>query len=116
MMTLNEYQDAARKTALDWSIDHMTMGLVEEAGEVAGVMKRVHRGDFGYRFVMGHNSYVPSVMAQDAIIKELGDVLWYAAMLADACGVRLEDVAKGNIKKLKDRAERKVLTGTGDNR
>lgn len=111
---LNDYQDAARKTAKSTTIEHFTFGLIEEAGEVAGVMKRVHRGDDGYysKPYIG----VPSIEAKSKLIAEVGDVLWYLAMIADLLEVRLEDVATMNIAKLSDRAKRNVIQGEGDNR
>lgn len=52
----------------------------------------------------------------EGIVKEMGDVLWYLASLADDLGVTLDNVAKTNIKKLADRAARGVIKGEGDNR
>jgi NTP pyrophosphatase (non-canonical NTP hydrolase) len=52
----------------------------------------------------------------DGLKKELGDVLWYLAALASDLGVTLEEVAAGNVAKLRSRAERGVLGGSGDNR
>jgi NTP pyrophosphatase (non-canonical NTP hydrolase) len=52
----------------------------------------------------------------EAILAEVGDVLWYCARIADELGVSLEEVAKNNIAKLKDRNSRNVISGNGDNR
>ena len=51
-----------------------------------------------------------------AIVKELGDLLWYAARLADELGVPLSEVMQANLDKLQDRMNRGVLSGSGDNR
>jgi NTP pyrophosphatase (non-canonical NTP hydrolase) len=115
-MFMNHYQNAARKTAMGRSLDHFVHGLTEEAGEVAGVMKRYHRGDEKYR---DHNPYRMdriTPFAKEKLLDEIGDVLWYIAMIADELETTLEDVAQRNINKLADRAVRNVITGSGDNR
>lgn len=115
---MNDYQTAARRTAMGNSLDHFVMGLAEEAGEVAGVMKRFHRGDEKYsQIIVG--SYTAtglSPSAKEKLIDEIGDTLWYIAMIADELEVPLEEVAQRNINKLADRAARKVIKGSGDNR
>ena len=55
-------------------------------------------------------------MDTEGLKKELGDVLWYLAALASDLGVTLEEVAAGNVAKLRSRAERGVIGGSGDNR
>lgn len=118
-MFMNDYQTAARRTAMGNSLDHFVMGLAEEAGEVAGVMKRFHRGDEKYRHeAKGYVTKVVSLTdaAKEKLIDEAGDVLWYIAMIADELEVPLEEVAQRNINKLADRAARKVIQGSGDNR
>lgn len=69
------------------------MGLAEEAGEVAGLMKRVMRG-------------MPKDIERatpEAFMEELGDILWYLAACCESQGISLEDVWLYNIKKLKER-------------
>jgi NTP pyrophosphatase (non-canonical NTP hydrolase) len=58
------------------------------------------------------------VSEQDKIelAKEVGDVLWYLAVLAHHLGASLDDVAEQNIEKLQSRKERGKLRGSGDNR
>jgi hypothetical protein len=46
----------------------------------------------------------------------MGDCLWYHARLADALGIKFNDVAKENITKLLDRKKRNKIHGDGDNR
>jgi NTP pyrophosphatase (non-canonical NTP hydrolase) len=48
-------------------------GLIEEVGEVAGVFKRVARGDNG------------GGLDCDKLAKELGDLLWYVTRCAIVC-------------------------------
>ncbi len=108
-MEFDDYQKAARKTALyakAYRVTYPALGLASEAGEVAGKVKKVLRdrdGDFGGE--------------QIASIKdELGDVLWYVATLAADLDLSLDDIAAGNIEKLRSRLERDVIRGDGDRR
>ena len=48
--------------------------------------------------------------------KELGDCLWYLAVIAARFGYTLEEIAEMNVEKLRDRQRRGVLKGSGDNR
>jgi NTP pyrophosphatase (non-canonical NTP hydrolase) len=76
--------------------------LLSEAGEVAGKIKKVIRD--------GHE------LDEEAVMYELGDVLWYVAVLAHDLGYDLSTVAELNILKLKSRQTRGTLSGSGDNR
>jgi NTP pyrophosphatase (non-canonical NTP hydrolase) len=94
MNDLDRYQEQARATAamdLPASVHRATMGLgiAGEAGEVADLVKKE----------IGHG-HPPDPIR---ILKELGDVLWYVAMVADAYGWTLSDVAGHNIAKLRER-------------
>jgi len=92
-MDFNEYQINALRTAngLQGSerLAYLALGLCGEAGEVAEHIKK-HVGH-------GHTLDIA------ALNKELGDVLWYLAVLADYFGLALGDVAEANIAKLKAR-------------
>lgn len=50
------------------------------------------------------------------VLKELGDVLWQVASVADDYGFSLSDVADANLDKLSDRSRRGVIDGSGDTR
>ena len=117
-MTFEEYQQAACKTAMNPTLDHLTFGLLEEAGEIAGVLKRFHRGDEDYIETYNADNpeliTVPSFLAYDKLESEIGDCLWYLAALCEFLDLDIEDVAKANIEKLKDRQERGVIRGSGD--
>lgn len=52
----------------------------------------------------------------DGLLKEVGDCLWYCAAIAHDLGSTLAEVARRNIVKLRDRAARGKLQGSGDNR
>lgn len=109
-MNFREYQEEAKKTALYPNVGdnyiYPVLGLVGEAGEVAEKIKKIIRDDEG----------VVSEEKKEEIKKELGDVLWYLSQLSSEFGLKLEDVASGNLKKLSSRLERNKVKGSGDNR
>ena len=104
------YQQAAARTGAVIPTDHPivypTLGLLNEAGEVAGKVKKIFRDRHG----------VITDADRDALTLELGDVLWYLSELCTRLGIRLGDVADRNISKLADRSARGVLGGDGDDR
>ena len=113
-MRLNDYQDQTLATAIypgatfgtNTAINYTILGLVGEAGEVAGKWKKVIRDDNG----------VLSLETSNALTDELADVLWYVARAADELGYSLTELAQKNLDKLNSRAERGALGGSGDNR
>ncbi|MBI2035092.1 MAG: nucleoside triphosphate pyrophosphohydrolase family protein [Candidatus Liptonbacteria bacterium] len=109
-MTFDEYQKLTKETAIYPAIGHgmvyPTMGLVNEAGEVAGKVKKIFRD---------HGGILSDTHKED-ISKELGDVLWYVSQVAAEINVSLSEIASENIKKLQSRKKRGALKGDGDNR
>jgi len=109
-MDLNTYQTAALQTAIypnqSFNFTYPVLGLVGEAGEVADKLKKVIRDNGG----------ILTDPVRDAVAKEIGDVLWYVAVLASEMDYNLNDIAQINIDKLNSRKERGVLSGSGDNR
>ena len=108
-MTFQEYQKQALTTASDdkpLEFYHRVLGLVGEAGEIAEKVKKVIRDGDGS----------PELLDKNDITKELGDVLWYVATLADYLQLDLETIAQANIDKLSSRRDRGKLSGSGDNR
>jgi NTP pyrophosphatase (non-canonical NTP hydrolase) len=109
-MNLNDYQTAALKTAAPRDktneFFHLVLGLVGETGEIAEKVKKV---------VRDHDNFMEEIDVED-LKKELGDVMWYVAVLADHFDISLDEVAKINVAKLASRKERGVLSGSGDNR
>lgn len=108
-MTLNEYQELALTTAIypkDKSIIYPALGMCGEAGEVADKVKKVIRDD---------NQEFTEEKKRE-IAKEIGDVLWYCAVLANDLGLPLQEIAVMNIEKLESRKKRGMLGGSGDNR
>jgi len=53
---------------------------------------------------------------KEMIIKEMGDVQWYMARLADQFDIEFESIFTENIKKLQSRKKRNKLHGSGDTR
>ena len=108
-MRFDDYQKAARRTAIyadRHRVVYPALGLASEAGEVAGKIKKVLRdqdGDF---------DRAPLAAIRD----ELGDVLWYVAVLAADLGLSLEEIAADNLAKLEARTERGTIGGAGDQR
>jgi NTP pyrophosphatase (non-canonical NTP hydrolase) len=84
------------------AIVYPTMGMMGEAGEVSEKVKKWLRGD--------------RELDKAELIKEIGDVIWYATSLADDLGYTISDVIAANVSKLSDRKERGVVKGSGDNR
>jgi len=109
-MDFNEYQQKSRGTAKYPAIGHgviyPTLGLVNEAGEVAGKIKKVFRDKNGEI----------SDETREALKAELGDVLWYLAQVSTELNISLDEVAEANISKLLDRQARGKIQGDGDNR
>ena len=104
-LTLDTYQQQAAKTAVyptSKAFPYLIAGLAGEVGEVSSIFAKHWRDD--------------GPLTRDNLEAELGDVLWFVAMLADEIGCDLSDVAQGNLNKLADRANRGKLKGNGDNR
>ena len=109
-MDCDDYQQAALRTARDRDAPdefvHLVLGLVGEAGEVAEKVKKLVRDKDGDL----------AELDRDDMAAELGDVLWYTAVLASFLGLSLNDVAQRNVDKLADRQRRSTLGGSGDHR
>lgn len=95
-MEANKYQRLAARTLIDKPAFTLTdkevmilwngLALVDEAGEVAGLIKKgiLHR----------HG------LDTEKLKKELGDVCWYLAALCTTVGFDFNDVMQTNIDKL----------------
>lgn len=109
-MTLSEdYDDLVRVSKIypkNRVIEYPVLGMCGETGEVAEKVKKVIRDS--------HNKYDASTKA--AILKELGDVLWYLVAAAQDLGYSFDDVIANNMAKVTNRIETKTQHGEGDNR
>jgi NTP pyrophosphatase (non-canonical NTP hydrolase) len=104
-MTLSEYQVLVKQFLLPESNnrEYLVYGLGAEAGEVQDVFAKAIRDNQG-------------VVPQESLRKELGDVLFFVAMVGHKYGMSLDDIAISNINKLRSRKDRGVIHGSGDNR
>lgn len=124
-MDLNDYQKLAENTAVypeaaRVHVDHASssaqVDLLEwfylatklngEAGELAEEVAKCLRDENG----------VFTASRIDRIVSELGDILWYWALLCKQAGFFADVVAQQNIEKLQSRKNRGVLHGRGSNR
>ena len=109
-MDFNTYQENARFTAqypnLGSNYIYPTLGLVGEAGEVAEKVKKVIRDKKG----------LFDDESKKGLKKELGDVLWYVSNLCTEFNFSLDDIALQNLEKLKLRAAKGKISGSGDDR
>lgn len=112
-MKIEEFTTYQRESRKTWNLIHTdhpivypTLGLANEAGEVAGKIKKIFRDKQG------------QISAEDreALKQELGDVLWYLTQICTELNLTLEEVAEANITKLFSRLERGKIRGDGDNR
>jgi NTP pyrophosphatase (non-canonical NTP hydrolase) len=117
----NEYQQGALSTAVypeGTDLVYLPLKLAGEAGEVAEkIGKAVRNGSivFDNGTVRWRDSIAEHEIGQD-LAKEIGDVLWYVAVLSSVLGFPLLRVAQMNLNKLADRSLRSVLIGEGDDR
>lgn len=100
------YQQWTRSTVVypnEEAFGYLFKGLVCEVGVVAGKLKREIR------------DCVPP-NAKEAMVAELGDVLWYLARMLDELGVPLSHCMSVNKAKLTKRLQAGTLHGSGDDR
>jgi NTP pyrophosphatase (non-canonical NTP hydrolase) len=93
-ITATEYQNKAAETAIfpkDKALEYLTLGLTGEAGEIANKVKKLIRDG------ADREDYHAKL---NAIGKELGDVLWYCAMLAKEVDMNLGRIMEDNLEKL----------------
>jgi NTP pyrophosphatase (non-canonical NTP hydrolase) len=92
-MDLKEYQKLCKKTAKKYprrekEIMTWGLGIAGEAGDVAGCIKKTCS--------QGHNQI-------SGIRENLGDTMWYVAMICNFYGWSLDDILGENVAKLSKR-------------
>lgn len=99
-MNLNAYQQKAQQTdrvpahaATKIGVDLVVplLGLAGETGELLSEYKKHLRDGDSHK------------LFKERVAEELGDLLWYIANVAAKFGIKLEDIAKGNLRKTHDR-------------
>jgi NTP pyrophosphatase (non-canonical NTP hydrolase) len=109
-MDFNTYQAEALKTAIYPNVGdnftYPTLGLAGEAGELSNKVKKIIRDKLD--------------KTDDKVVfdieNEIGDILWYAAVLAMEFGLSLDEIAVNNLFKLHERQNKNTLHGEGDSR
>ncbi len=109
-ITGTQYQEQACSTAIfpkEKATEYLTLGLTGEAGEIANKVKKFIRDG------------APPDEYESKKIEigyEIGDVMWYCAVLAQEMEMDLGHIMENNLQKLADRKARGTLSGSGDNR
>ena len=87
--------------------EYLTLGLTGEAGEIANKVKK---------FIRDGATKDEYLAKRIEIGYEIGDILWYCAVLAKELEMNLGHIMENNLQKLSDRKKRGTLSGSGDNR
>lgn len=106
-MDLKEYKKRVEDTWItkkenkDVDEIRIVLGICGESGEIAEKYKKSLRGDS---------------ISNEAIKKEIGDVLYYIMKLCNVNEWNLEDILQDNINKLAKRQKENKIQGSGDDR
>ena len=109
-ITATLYQDKACETAIfpkHRAMEYLALGLTGEAGEIANKIKKLIRDGATEEEL---------IEKKNQIGYEIGDVLWYCAVLAQEMNMNMGHIMEKNVEKLADRKKRGKLSGSGDNR
>ena len=109
-LTATYYQVRACETASfpkHQAMEYLTLGLAGEAGEIANKVKK---------FIRDGATKDEYLAKRIEIGYEIGDILWYCAVLAKELEMNLGHIMENNLQKLSDRKKRGTLSGSGDNR
>jgi len=111
-MSPSEYQILAARTESTlppylvsdaiWRIQHGAIGIATEAGELLDALKK--------------HLYYQRGLDIVNVREELGDVLWYVALVCNAIGVDMGQVMEANIDKLRQRYPEKFTPQLALNR
>ena len=104
------YQEKACETAIfpkHKAMEYLTLGLTGESGEIANKVKK---------FIRDGAVKDEYLAKRIEIGYEIGDVLWYCAVLAEELEMNLGHIMEKNLEKLADRHKRGKISGSGDHR
>ena len=107
-ITAGAYQIGACDTAIfpkEKALEYLTLGLTGEAGEIANKVKK---------FIRDGASKEEYIAKRVEIGYEIGDVMWYCAVLAEELDMNLGHIMEKNLEKLADRKKRGKISGSGD--
>jgi len=93
-MDLNEYQQVCKTTArkgksVNEDLCNFGLGLTGEAGDIASCIKKL---------IFHKNESI-----KQGIKENIGDMMWYTAMICNSMNWNFEKILEENIKKLKTR-------------
>ena len=109
-ITAAMYQEKACETAIfpkRQAMEYLTLGLTGESGEIANKVKK---------FIRDGAAKDEYLAKRIEIAYEIGDVMWYCAVLAHELEMNLGHIMEKNLEKLADRKARGVISGNGDKR
>lgn len=124
---LDLYQDLSSKSAIypgrgtPLGLDYVALKMNGEAGEFAEHVGKAMRDDALIE-TKPRDDFIAiyfgalTTERRTALIKEVGDVLWYLGAACRELGIPLSLAAEMNLVKLAGRTERKTLRGSGDER
>jgi NTP pyrophosphatase (non-canonical NTP hydrolase) len=120
---LDEYQRIAGQSAIypgakgPFGLAYVGLKLNGEAGEFAEHVGKAFRDDNFGQYNGDVTDVVPlTPQRKQALLKEIGDILWYCQAACRELDSTLSQVALLNLEKLCDRGERDKLGGSGDER
>lgn len=105
-MTLKEYQELAMRTNDGKCTDRLVNACSDTAFDVGGIVMACLglSGESGELIDMIKKAiFHQHPIAKTELKKEIGDILWYLAMMCESFHIDFEKVAQKNIDKLKER-------------
>lgn len=90
-LTFEQYAAMAKRTGQGITLLVAALGIAGEAGEVADLVKKIEGHGWDLDDTRWH------------LAEEIGDLLWYCAMLCELIGLPISGVARRNILKLAER-------------